>query len=142
MLATVVHVALVAIAAAQLAVAQSRPRAVRPCTADTEKRRKWSVASELEFSTVTLTTVGFGDVVPVTPAARLVTGLEAMVGQLLLGGRDRNACWASRRPESVTPVCLRSVDRNGLERVAHGRDRVRRGWHSSGRGCDSHRLHS
>ena len=85
MLATVVHVALVAIAAAQLVVARSAAtRAVRPCTADTEKRRKWSVASELEFSTVTLTTVGFGDIVPVTPAARLVTGLEAMVGQLYL----------------------------------------------------------
>jgi hypothetical protein len=36
------------------------------------------------FSTTTLTTVGFGDIVPVTPVARLVTGLEAMVGQLYL----------------------------------------------------------
>ena len=36
------------------------------------------------FSTVTLTTVGFGDIVPVTPAARVATGLEAIVGQLYL----------------------------------------------------------
>jgi hypothetical protein len=36
------------------------------------------------FSTITLTTTGFGDIVPVTPAARLATGLEAMVGQLYL----------------------------------------------------------
>jgi voltage-gated potassium channel Kch len=36
------------------------------------------------FSTVTLTTVGFGDIVPVTPAAQLATGLEAIVGQLYL----------------------------------------------------------
>lgn len=36
------------------------------------------------FSTVTLTTVGFGDIVPVTAAARLATGLEAIVGQLYL----------------------------------------------------------
>ena len=36
------------------------------------------------FSTTTLTTVGFGDIVAVTPAARLVTGLESMVGQLYL----------------------------------------------------------
>jgi voltage-gated potassium channel Kch len=36
------------------------------------------------FSTVTLTTVGFGDIVPVTPAARLVTGLESIVGQAYL----------------------------------------------------------
>jgi Ion channel len=36
------------------------------------------------FSTVTVTTVGFGDILPVTPAARLATGLEAIVGQLYL----------------------------------------------------------
>ena len=36
------------------------------------------------FSTIALTTVGFGDIVPVTPVARLVTGLEAIVGQLYL----------------------------------------------------------
>lgn len=36
------------------------------------------------FSTITLTTVGFGDIVPVTSAARLATGLEAIVGQLYL----------------------------------------------------------
>lgn len=36
------------------------------------------------FSTVTLTTVGFGDIVPVAPGARLVTGLEAILGQLYL----------------------------------------------------------
>src|SRR5262249_19301668 len=42
------------------------------------------VSSFQYFSTVTLTTVGFGDIVPVTPAARLVTGLEAITGQLYL----------------------------------------------------------
>ena len=36
------------------------------------------------FSTVTVTTVGFGDIVPATPAARLATGLEAIIGQLYL----------------------------------------------------------
>jgi voltage-gated potassium channel Kch len=36
------------------------------------------------FSTITLTSVGFGDVVPVTPLARLVTGLEAIIGQMYL----------------------------------------------------------
>src|SRR5262245_50514990 len=35
------------------------------------------------FSATTLTTVG-SDIVPVTPVARLMTGLEAMVGQLYL----------------------------------------------------------
>ena len=42
------------------------------------------VANFQYFSTITLTTVGFGDIVPVTPAARLVTGLESLVGQLYL----------------------------------------------------------
>lgn len=36
------------------------------------------------FSTITLTTVGFGDIVPVTPLARLATGLQAIVGQIYL----------------------------------------------------------
>jgi len=36
------------------------------------------------FSFVTLTTLGFGDVVPLSPAARTLTWLEAVVGQLYL----------------------------------------------------------
>jgi voltage-gated potassium channel len=36
------------------------------------------------FSTITLTTVGYGDIVPVTPAARLVAGLQAIIGQVYL----------------------------------------------------------
>jgi voltage-gated potassium channel Kch len=39
------------------------------------------VATFQYFSTVTLTTVGFGDIVPVTRFARLLTGFEAIVGQ-------------------------------------------------------------
>ena len=42
------------------------------------------LASFQYFSTITLTTVGFGDIVPVTPAARLATGVEAIAGQLYL----------------------------------------------------------
>lgn len=36
------------------------------------------------FSMITITTVGFGDIVPVTPPARMLTICEAMVGQLYL----------------------------------------------------------
>jgi alkylation response protein AidB-like acyl-CoA dehydrogenase len=36
------------------------------------------------FSTITLTTVGYGGIVPVMPAARLVTGLQAITGQIYL----------------------------------------------------------
>jgi len=49
-----------------------------------ERSEAMLLASFQYFSTITLTTVGFGDIVPVTPAARLATGLEAMVGQLYL----------------------------------------------------------
>ena len=42
------------------------------------------VATFQYFSTITLTTVGFGDIFPVTRAARLATGLEAISGQIYL----------------------------------------------------------
>jgi voltage-gated potassium channel Kch len=42
------------------------------------------VATFQYFSTVTVTTVGFGDIVPVAPAARVATGIEAIAGQLYL----------------------------------------------------------
>lgn len=43
-----------------------------------------AVATFQYFSTVTLTTVGFGDIVPLTPVARIATGAEAITGQLYL----------------------------------------------------------
>jgi hypothetical protein len=42
------------------------------------------VASYLFFSFVTLTTTGYGDIVPVHPAARSLAMLEALIGQLYL----------------------------------------------------------
>jgi voltage-gated potassium channel Kch len=36
------------------------------------------------FSFVTITTVGYGDIFPVTPVARAFSNLEAVVGQLYL----------------------------------------------------------
>lgn len=38
----------------------------------------------LYFSLVTLTTVGYGDITPVSPVARSVTSIEPIVGQILL----------------------------------------------------------
>ncbi|HEV7732113.1 MAG TPA: potassium channel family protein [Candidatus Binatia bacterium] len=49
-----------------------------------ERSDETLVANFQYFSTVTLTTVGFGDIVPVAPVARLATGVEAIVGQLYL----------------------------------------------------------
>ena len=63
------------------------------------------VATFQYFSTVTMTTVGFGDIVPVAIAARLVTGLEAIVGQIYIAvviaalvGRAAGARSADRAP--------------------------------------------
>ena len=39
---------------------------------------------ELYFSLVTMTTLGYGDVVPVSPAARSLSSLQAVLGQLYL----------------------------------------------------------
>jgi voltage-gated potassium channel Kch len=58
------------------------------------------------FSTVTATTLGYGDVVPATPVARLVAGSEALVGQLYVAiviaafvGREyRDAARRARHP--------------------------------------------
>ena len=38
----------------------------------------------LYYSFVTLTTLGYGDVVPILPAARSMATLEALMGQLYL----------------------------------------------------------
>ncbi len=40
----------------------------------------------LYYSVVTLSTLGYGDIVPATPAARIVAMTEVMIGYLMLGG--------------------------------------------------------
>jgi hypothetical protein len=40
----------------------------------------------LYFSVVTLTTLGYGDIVPVSSTARVVAMIEVTMGYLLLGG--------------------------------------------------------
>jgi voltage-gated potassium channel Kch len=47
--------------------------------------RPW-IADILYFSYITLTTVGYGDIAPVSPLARSMAWLEAMSGQLYLTG--------------------------------------------------------
>jgi hypothetical protein len=42
------------------------------------------VAAFQYFSTITMTTVGYGDIVPLSVEARLLSGLQAIVGQLYL----------------------------------------------------------
>lgn len=45
---------------------------------------KGEVAELLYFSFVTLTTLGYGDILPVSPLARVLAALEAIAGQLYL----------------------------------------------------------
>ena len=42
--------------------------------------------SPLYFSVVTLTTLGYGDVIPATPVAQVVVVLEVVIGYVMLGG--------------------------------------------------------
>lgn len=47
-------------------------------------RRSMSFPEALYFSVVTLSTIGYGDVVPVAPAARLLAAIQSVCGLLLL----------------------------------------------------------
>ncbi len=50
-----------------------------------EAASQWEALGSLHyFSFTTLTTLGYGDIVPQTPMARALTNLEAIVGQLFL----------------------------------------------------------
>jgi hypothetical protein len=60
------------------------PGAFTHLGADTPGRGPSQIAVMLYFSFTTLTTTGFGDIVPVNPFARSLATLEAIVGQLYL----------------------------------------------------------
>ncbi len=45
-----------------------------------------SWVARIYFSVVTLTTLGFGDIVPISPLARIITLCEVITGYLMLGG--------------------------------------------------------
>ncbi len=45
-----------------------------------------SALSSVYFSIVTLTALGFGDIVPLSAAAKVVTMIEVMRGYVMLGG--------------------------------------------------------
>jgi hypothetical protein len=46
--------------------------------------RDW--IAPLYYSVVTLSTLGYGDIAPVTPVARILAMIEVMIGYLMLGG--------------------------------------------------------
>ena len=55
-------------------------------TAPTLQGAPVNFGSALYFSIVTFTTLGFGDVVAASRAARVLVGLEVIVGYIMLGG--------------------------------------------------------
>jgi voltage-gated potassium channel len=55
---------------------------IAPGSFQLEREYTWSTA--LYFSLTTLTTLGFGDITPVSPLARIWTTLEAVFGQLYI----------------------------------------------------------
>lgn len=62
---------------------------------------RWTWVDSLYFSVMTLTTVGYGDVTPDSPATKLFTSFYVLVGLGILlgfvGVVTRNAAEASRR---------------------------------------------
>ncbi len=46
----------------------------------------WSILDSLYFSVITLTTVGYGDLAPQTPAGKIFTMIYIMVGLGLISG--------------------------------------------------------
>jgi membrane associated rhomboid family serine protease len=57
---------------------------IYPSSFDLVGRHKGDVGSYLYFSMVTLSTLGYGDIVPMSPPARALASLEAVLGQLYL----------------------------------------------------------
>lgn len=55
-----------------------------PLLAFSGVRREMSFTEALYFSVVTLSTIGYGDVVPIAPAARLLAAIQSVAGLLLL----------------------------------------------------------
>ena len=51
----------------------------------------------LYYSFVTLTTLGYGDIVPVSPLAQTLSYLEAVSGTIYLAVLGRRACWGALR---------------------------------------------
>ena len=54
------------------------------CGVDYGKYDNW--IGPFYYSVVTITTLGYGDVVPATPVARIITICEVLIGYILLGG--------------------------------------------------------
>jgi hypothetical protein len=75
-----------------LALASGRPGFVKPYTGN-------QFARMLYFSSATITTTGYGDIVPLSTVTRLLATLESIVG-VVLAGLFLNAVAASIRSES------------------------------------------
>ena len=71
----------------------------------------------LYFSVVTITTLGYGDIVPVTTKARILIGSESLIGIVLLGFFI-NAAWSRTRSRSTDATAEQDIDQS----VADGRD--------------------
>lgn len=65
------------------------------------RQEGWSAVDSLYFTVMTLTTVGYGDLHPTTPATKLFTVFFVLIGiGILLGFIDVVARHARRGPES------------------------------------------
>jgi len=71
----------------------------------------------LYFSVVTITTLGYGDISPVTGAVRFLVGLESVLGIFLLGSFI-SSLWL-RQKERLTRVSARLSSRSEIWRKSN-----------------------
>ncbi|APB34066.1 Ion channel [Gloeomargarita lithophora Alchichica-D10] len=69
------------------------------------------------FSFVTLTTVGYGDIVPVAPLARAMTNVEAIIGQMYIAIILARVVALYRSPEEVPPVVQKHPSQGTIDQI-------------------------
>jgi hypothetical protein len=107
-----------------------------------EQLEGWSVIQVCYFLTVTSTTVGYGDLTPVTPAGRAFTMVYALIGsepRLESNRNDSNSC---------SLLCARAPGARWLSRTGRPRQwwrcspRSQRYAMSSSNSCDRTSVHA
>jgi len=77
--------------------------------------KDWSLKRSYYFTVINMTTVGFGDVVPLTPIGKIIAGINSVLGLLLFGVIVAVISMALQRRESP----LKSAIDNGQSKKSY-----------------------